>query len=83
MNDPARKYEILVVDDSPVYRKLIEEILSGGVSSLSFACSGSEALKAYHQSSPDIVTQTGSCPISLASNCASTFEPTKLLPTLT
>ena len=55
MNDPARKYEILVVDDSPVYRKLIEQILSGGVYSLSFACSGSEALKAYHQNSPDIV----------------------------
>ena len=55
MNDLARKYEILVVDDSPVYRKLIEQILSGGVYSLSFACSGSEALKAYHQNSPDIV----------------------------
>jgi two-component system, cell cycle response regulator len=55
MNDPARKYEILVVDDSPVYRKLIEQILSGGVYSLSFACGGSEALKAYHQNSPDIV----------------------------
>src|SRR6266404_4263532 len=55
MNDLARKYEILVVDDSPVYRKLIEQILSGGVYSLSFACSGSEALKSYHQHSPDIV----------------------------
>ena len=51
----ARKYEVLVVDDSPVYRKLTEQILSGGVYSVSFACSGSEALKSYCQNSPDIV----------------------------
>jgi two-component system, cell cycle response regulator len=55
MNARAPKYEILVVDDSPVYRKLIEQILSGSVYSLSFACSGNEALEAYHQKSPDIV----------------------------
>ncbi|HEX9232943.1 MAG TPA: response regulator, partial [Candidatus Acidoferrum sp.] len=55
MNARAPKYEILVVDDSPVYRKLIEQILSGSVYSLSFACGGNEALEAYHQKSPDIV----------------------------
>jgi two-component system cell cycle response regulator len=55
MSTRARKYEILVVDDSPVYRKLIEQILSGGVYSLSFACSGNDALKAYQRNSPDIM----------------------------
>jgi two-component system cell cycle response regulator len=55
MKTLPRKFEILIVDDSPVYRKLIEQILSGGVYSLSFACSGSEALKSYCQNSPDIV----------------------------
>jgi two-component system, cell cycle response regulator len=55
MNALASQCEILVVDDSPVYRKLIEHILSSDVYSLSFACSGSEALQAHHQKSPDIV----------------------------
>jgi diguanylate cyclase (GGDEF)-like protein len=49
------KYEVLVVDDSPVYRKLIEQILPTETFSLSFACNGSEALRAYREKLPSIV----------------------------
>jgi two-component system, cell cycle response regulator len=55
MSLTAPKYEILVVDDSPVYRQLIEQILSGQAYALSFACNGSEALRMYHERAPGIV----------------------------
>jgi diguanylate cyclase (GGDEF)-like protein len=55
MTASAPKYEILVVDDSPVYRKLFEQILSGEKYSLSFACNGSEALQIFHEKAPSIV----------------------------
>src|SRR5437762_1384410 len=48
-------YEILVVDDSPVYRNLLQQMLSGPEYSVSFACNGSEALRLYHDNSPDII----------------------------
>lgn len=48
-------YEVLVVDDSPVYRKLIEQILAGHGYLLSFACNGGEALQMYHEKAPSIV----------------------------
>jgi two-component system, cell cycle response regulator len=51
----APMYEILVVDDSPVYRKLIEQILAGQGYLLSFACNGGEALQMYHETAPSIV----------------------------
>jgi two-component system cell cycle response regulator len=51
----AAKYKILVVDDSAVYRKLIEQVLSGSGYSLSFARSGSEALQSYRENPPSIV----------------------------
>jgi two-component system, cell cycle response regulator len=55
MSLAAPKYESLVVDDSPVYRLLIEHILPGHEYSLSFACNGSEALRTFHDKSPNIV----------------------------
>jgi DNA-binding response OmpR family regulator len=51
----APMYEILVVDDSPVYRKLIEQILADQGYLLSFACNGGEALQMYHEKAPSIV----------------------------
>lgn len=51
----APKHEILVVDDSPVYRKLIEQILSGEPYSPLFARNGSEALRIFREKSPSIV----------------------------
>jgi diguanylate cyclase (GGDEF)-like protein len=55
MTSAVPQYEILVVDDSPVHRKLIEHILSGRGYSLSFACNGSEALQMYHEKATSIV----------------------------
>jgi len=50
-----RKYEVLVVDDSPVYRKLVEQVLSAEAYSLVFACDGAEAMKLFEERSPSIV----------------------------
>jgi diguanylate cyclase (GGDEF)-like protein len=43
------------VDDSPVYHKLLEQMLSGPEYSLSFACNGEEALRLYYEKSPGII----------------------------
>jgi len=55
MNLTDRKYDVLVVDDSPVYRKLVEQVLSSESYSLMFACNGAEAMKLYEENSPSIV----------------------------
>ena len=49
------KYEVLIVDDSPVYAKLFQQMLSAQHYSLSFACNGREALSIYQHKSPDII----------------------------
>src|SRR5260370_15866920 len=51
----APKYEVLVVDDSPVYHKLFEQMLSGQTYSLSFARDGNDALRLYQEKSPNII----------------------------
>lgn len=55
MNQRNPKFEVLVVDDSPVYRKLVEQVLSLEAYSLAFACDGAEALKVYEEHSPCMV----------------------------
>jgi two-component system chemotaxis response regulator CheY len=49
------KLQVLVVDDSPVYRKLIEHTLEDGGYAPLFAKTGSEALELYAQHAPTIV----------------------------
>jgi two-component system, cell cycle response regulator len=52
----SKALKILVADDSPVYRKLIENTLLGtGDFSLVFAKSGREALAAYREHHPSIL----------------------------
>ena len=51
----APKLQVLVVDDSPVYRKLIEHTLEDGGYEPLFAKSGREALELYAQHAPAIV----------------------------
>jgi two-component system chemotaxis response regulator CheY len=46
---------VLVVDDSPVYCKLVGEALEGQDYSLTFARSGREALELFARNAPDIV----------------------------
>src|SRR5271167_1153164 len=55
MNELPRGYSVLVVDDSPVYRKLVEQILTNEPFTLFFAANGSEAMKLVEEHSPDIV----------------------------
>jgi len=56
MNSPSPRYQVLVVDDSPVYRKLIEHVLSteSHYEPL-YAQGGKEALRLYREHSPPIV----------------------------
>ncbi|HTR46120.1 MAG TPA: diguanylate cyclase [Verrucomicrobiae bacterium] len=48
-------YKILVADDSPVYRKLVEQALSQDACSVSFANSGSEAIAIFERDHPAVV----------------------------
>jgi len=53
--DTIPKLQVLVVDDSPVYRKLIEHTLEDGGYTPLFAQNGREALDLYGQHAPAIV----------------------------
>ena len=55
MAKDAATYQILVVDDSPVSRKLVEQALEAADYSLLFAQSGREALELFRRHSPSIV----------------------------
>ena len=55
MEKSSASYQVLVVDDSPVYRKLVELALETEGCELLFAKSGREALDLFGQHSPSIV----------------------------
>jgi len=56
MNSPSHRSQFLVVDDSPVYRKLIEHVLSAEPHfDPLYAQGGKEALRLYREHSPSIV----------------------------
>src|SRR3974390_2974832 len=55
MNAQRHNYDLLVVDDSPVYRKLVEQVLEGEPFRLHFARNGGEALLMYEQHWASIV----------------------------
>jgi diguanylate cyclase (GGDEF)-like protein len=55
MNKSAANYQVLVVDDSAVYRKLVEHALESQPYSLLFAKTGLEAMALFQQHSPSIV----------------------------
>jgi CheY-like chemotaxis protein len=46
---------VLVVDDSLIYHKLVEQVLEAGMYSASFANCGEEALDMFDRDSPSIV----------------------------
>jgi len=48
-------YQVLVVDDSAVHRKLVEQSLEDAAYTLLFAKSGMEALELYRKHAPEIV----------------------------
>jgi two-component system cell cycle response regulator len=55
MSSKPSNYNVLVVDDSPVYRKLVEQVLSAEPFTLLFAKNGAEAMEMYRQHSPCMV----------------------------
>ena len=69
MSQLGPKYEILVVDDSPVYRKLVEQILANQPFSLLFARNGKEALELYEQVHPTLVTMDLTMPEMDGADC--------------
>jgi len=55
MNTPAQIFKVLVADDSPVYRKLVESALAGQQYTVLFAKSGREAMALFAAHQPDLV----------------------------
>lgn len=55
MTDAAPQLRVLVVDDSPVSRKLLEHALSSEPYTLLFAKSGEEALRLFSKHKPEVV----------------------------
>lgn len=55
MNNQRYIYDLLVVDDSPVYRKLVEQVLESEPFRMHFARNGREALQMIEEYSPSIV----------------------------
>jgi two-component system cell cycle response regulator len=55
MESSAGSYQVLVVDDSPVHRKLVEQALEDASYALLFARSGTEALEMFRRHTPEIV----------------------------
>src|SRR5712692_9315796 len=55
MSEAMHKLPVLVVDDSPVYRKLVEYALKDEAYSPVFAKNGCEALELYAKHAPSIV----------------------------
>src|SRR5690242_8881099 len=55
MDTSARDFKVLVVDDSPVYRKLVEQALPGDQYALVLAKSGQEAIALFSEHRPSLV----------------------------
>ena len=55
MNDAVQNLQVLVVDDSPVSRKLLEHALIAEPYTLLFAKNGEEALRLFSENKPALV----------------------------
>jgi two-component system cell cycle response regulator len=53
--EPRSRLEVLVVDDSPVSRKIFEQLLPTDQYSVSYACNGAHALQIFREKPPSIV----------------------------
>jgi CheY-like chemotaxis protein len=59
---PSRQFKILAVDDSPIYRKLVEQSLSQERYTLLFAKNGREALDLFAKHHPAVVVTDWAMP---------------------
>jgi len=55
MDAAAREFKVLVADDSPIYRKLVEHTLSEKQYAVLFAKSGREAMELFSEHQPSLV----------------------------
>jgi diguanylate cyclase (GGDEF)-like protein len=55
VEDRGQDFKILVVDDSPIYRKLVEQSLAQDPHSVFFAKNGREALEVFTKHEPSVV----------------------------
>jgi diguanylate cyclase (GGDEF) domain len=55
VSERTPRLEVLVVDDSPVCRKIFEQILAQDTYEVSYACTGGEAMQLFAEKSPSIV----------------------------
>lgn len=55
MNSPSQRFQVLAVDDSPIYRKLVEQSLSAERYAVLFAKNGREALDLFVKHQPALV----------------------------
>ena len=55
VSERTPRLEVLVVDDSPVCRKIFEQILPQDTYEVSYACTGGEAMQLFAEKSPSIV----------------------------
>src|SRR5215469_7338555 len=55
MQSSRPNHDVLVVDDSPVYRQLIEELVSGHGYTALLAANGAEALQILSEKAPALV----------------------------
>lgn len=62
MGAPREQFKILIVDDSPIYRKLVENSLPGADYSILIAKNGGEALTLFHDHRPSLVITDWSMP---------------------
>src|SRR6266478_4662187 len=55
MDATAREFKVLVADDSPIYRKLVEHTLAEKQYAVLFAKSGREAIDLFSEHQPSLV----------------------------
>ncbi len=83
MSSFSSTYQVLVVDDSPVYRKLVEQVLASEPYSLLFARNGLEAVQLFHENSPCIVITDWMMPDFSGLELCQRIRADKTLPTPT
>ena len=73
MEATARNFKVLVADDPPIYRKLVEHTLAEKQYAVLFAKSGREAIDLFSEHQPSLVITDWMMPDLSGIGCASTY----------